>query len=176
MLTNTKSSCVTEASQTTCLFCCPKTMYTAPGPAPFSTGEKRQKSEDVGHRLRGAAVNRPPPPRGAEHRGSPPARAARPPGATRRRQGRGHHILYAGKLPPKTPEPMLDTSRQKHCRDGPSVADVCVSPAGWRFVRRLKLGVVPAYHRAGRMMKSRRRRAEGDSRGGELRGRRVVSF
>lgn len=102
--------------------------------------------------------------------------AARPPGATRRRLGRGHHILYAGKLPPKTPEPMLDTSRQKHSRDGPSVAAVCVSPTGWRFVRRLKLGVVPAYHRAGRMMKSRRRREEGDSRGGELRGRRVVAF
>lgn len=71
---------------------------------------------------------------------------------------------------------MLDTSGQKHYRGGPSVTAVVVSPAGGRFVRRLKLGAVPAYHRAGRMMKSRRRRAEGDSRGGELRGRRVVSF
>lgn len=144
-----------------------------PGPRSLLNGRRRRKSGDVGHRLRAAAANRPPPPGGPERRGSPPAEG-------RQRPGKGPHILHALKLPPK-PESRV-SARHVRTKTQPSRTEtglqpplVC-SPAGGRFVQRLKLGAVPAYHRAGRMMKSRRRRAEGHSRGGELRGRRVVSF
>lgn len=111
--------------------------------------------------------------------------AARPPGAARlpgAANVRGKDRTFFTPLnsrPNPRAESVLDTSGRKHSRLAPRTGlqppPVC-SPAGGRFVQRLKLGAVPAYHRAGRMMKSRRRRAEGDSRGGELRGRRVVSF